>query len=1065
MKMISSLNVCSLNSRVIKSVALALIVSVTGITTPASAGEVRTTTVTDAAGTVQTYIFEENLGVHRLLSERHQDGQLKTREYDANNNVTARVDELGRRQESVYNSNNQRTRRTEAAGTPQARTTAITYLSNDLDLPTQISRPSVVPGLQAVTAIAYDTRHNPISITQSGFTPTGSPATRSTQISYNTLGQVTGLDGPRTDVRDVTTFTYNTCTAGGGCGQLATSTNALGQTTTYNSYDANGHLLQSTDANGTVTTNTYDARGRLMSQTETSASGTARTNTYAYDMVGQLIRATDPVGLILSYVYDAAHDLRSVTDSLGNKVSYGYDIKGNRTRTNINDPDGTLVRTVQTVYDLRNRVSQINNAGSLTDQVRNAVGQLITETDPNRNPNTTHQYDALDRLTQTLDALGNPTGYTYDDQDNLTQAAAPNGATTTYTYDDLGNQLTEISPDRGTLTYTHDAAGNVLSLTDARGITRSYQYDALNRLTGISYTDSSEDIAYLYDGCSNGAGRLCQVTDQGGTTNYSYDGFGNITTETSTREGVSYTTAYTYDVANRIIGMTYPDGRLVTYQRNVLGQITAMDSQLNGSSQNVVTGRAYRADGLLTTQTLGNGLVETRSYDTQGKLIKQIIGNHETRNYNHDANGNILTITAPTHAPAYNYDALDRLTKETLNTILTDYTYDPSGNRLTKIKATPAKKRRTLYSYATGSNQLIQVGRKPVTFDAGGNTLSDRNGRRRFEYNQTGRLSRFYKKGTLKAEYTYNSQNQRTRKVLYVGSRVKTITYHYDLSGNLIAEYRNGKPQIDYLWADSMPVMRDRIRQKKNGAVIVKNRIYLTTDHLNTPRIGTDEGNTMVWRWDSNAFGKGRVDRDPDGDGIRRDVRLRFPGQIVDRESGLYYNWNRYYDPGTGRYITSDPIGLNGGLNTFGYVGGNPLGIFDQDGLTGIFGHSVLINETRRGTNPNRISRRDAIAISGYTNRVIVTGAVVAISSPLIIVTGEGIIGIGGIAKEGVKVCSKKIAENKDAIRKAACAAGFVAACTQGKLPDLDKIRKDLEMLDRVRRSTQIRQQTTHLPK
>jgi YD repeat-containing protein len=149
------------------------------------------------------------------------------------------------------------------------------------------------------------------------------------------------------------------------------------------------------DANGTVTTNTYDTRGRLTSQTVSPSSGTARTTSYVYDGVGQLINVTDPVGLTLTYVYDAAQDLRSVTDSLGNKVSYGYDVKGNRTSTNINDPDGTLVRTVQTVFDLRNRVSQINSAGSITDQLRNAVGQLTTETDPNRNPNTTHQYDSL----------------------------------------------------------------------------------------------------------------------------------------------------------------------------------------------------------------------------------------------------------------------------------------------------------------------------------------------------------------------------------------------------------------------------------------------------------------------------------------------------------------------------------------------------------------------------------------------------------------------------------------------------------------------------------------------
>lgn len=108
---------------------------------------------------------------------------------------------------------------------------------------------------------------------------------------------------------------------------------------------------------------------------------------------------------------------------------------------------------------------------------------------------------------------------------------------------------------------------------------------------------------------------------------------------------------------------------------------------------------------------------------------------------------------------------------------------------------------------------------------------------------------------------------------------------------------------------------------------------YLYADHLNTPRVATDSTNKVVWRWDSDAFGTSTANEDPDGDGVKFTYNPRFPGQYFDKETGLHYNYFRDYEPGTGRYVQSDPIGLAGGLNTYGYVGGNPLSFTDPAGL------------------------------------------------------------------------------------------------------------------------------------
>ncbi len=97
---------------------------------------------------------------------------------------------------------------------------------------------------------------------------------------------------------------------------------------------------------------------------------------------------------------------------------------------------------------------------------------------------------------------------------------------------------------------------------------------------------------------------------------------------------------------------------------------------------------------------------------------------------------------------------------------------------------------------------------------------------------------------------------------------------------------------------------------------------YLTGDQIGSPRLGTNQSQDIVWRWDSDAFGSVEPATDPDGDGAHINVENRFAGQYADGGSGLRYNWHRYYDAGKGRYVSSDPIGLAVGVNSYGYGGG-----------------------------------------------------------------------------------------------------------------------------------------------
>ena len=118
------------------------------------------------------------------------------------------------------------------------------------------------------------------------------------------------------------------------------------------------------------------------------------------------------------------------------------------------------------------------------------------------------------------------------------------------------------------------------------------------------------------------------------------------------------------------------------------------------------------------------------------------------------------------------------------------------------------------------------------------------------------------------------------------------------------------------------------------GATVTSEAVYWHhNDHLGTPQALTDINGTKVWEMSQTPFGIATVNEDPDGDGLTVTNNFRFPGQYFDAETGLNYNYFRTFDPALGRYTQSDPIGLDGGMNTFGYVLGDPVNLVDIGGL------------------------------------------------------------------------------------------------------------------------------------
>ena len=282
---------------------------------------------------------------------------------------------------------------------------------------------------------------------------------------------------------------------------------------------------------------------------------------------------------------------------------------------------------------------------------------------------------------------------------------------------------------------------------------------------------------------------------------------------------------------------------------------------------------------------------------------------------------NITAIGSNESNQTFNYDVLSRLVnfrnKTTAN--YQNFSYDENGNRLTQNQETN-KTRRFTYSENTNTltgikyyhrvdeNTTNVIKELVYSYDVMGNLVLDE--KHNYRYDARNRLVAIDQNVT----YNYNNNNRRVSKT------VNGATTYFIYEGHmLLGEYdTNGNVLNEYIYLGSTPI-----------AMTTATKTYkVYADHLNTPRRVADEANNIVWKWESTPFGETK----PTG---TLKFNLRFTGQYFDKETDTHYNINRDYNPITGRYIQSDPIGLDGGLSTFAYVNGNPVMFVDLEGLFG----------------------------------------------------------------------------------------------------------------------------------
>jgi len=787
---------------------------------------------------------------------------------------------------------------------------------------------------------------------------TGTADERASTFIYDEFGQLLNA----TVIGDENTAPASSIFSYDNNGNIESITDPEGNTIHFLEHDNMGNMLRMEDPRGSIWFFEYDAMGRLTSQTDPQSNivqyeydgannRTAIVNAYLkrhdfeYDDHNNLIKEIDPYSNFSTYEYNTDNLLSRSVDKEGRSSRTEYDNEGRVIRRvdgagnvityQYDETDQTFATSEKPVliefptysrrlyYDRMQRV--IREVDILDDSTTysksyeyDEAGNLISQTDAENNT-TLFEYDSLNRLIKITDAKGGVTGRSFDDRGNLIEIIDPNNGLTRYEYD--GNdRLTKIVRPMGEETvFDYDAGGNRTSVLDTKGQKIEYIYDELGQMVRADYftaddhANAVKNVDFEYDKL----GSLIGYEDGVTSAVYEYDDLQRKISETVDYGSFSLSYLYTYYANGLKKSFTGPDGITYnfTYDENnrlrgidipAIGPVTYNTYHWNSLSKFTLPGRSsteYDYDPLMRLKS-----IHARD-PAQNTLVQ--------RSHTYSPVGNILEKNTEHGNYLYQYDELYRLTNAANPTLEDEaYSYDQLNNRLTAQGVNG----QWIYNL---NNQLLSYGDVSFAYDANGNMTqrADGSSTKNSIYNVEDRLARVEDgNSNLIAEYYYDPFGRRLWKEAggvrtYFLYSDEGLVGEYDATGNELKTYGYTP---DSLWSTN-PLF-----QKISG-----NYYFYQNDHLGTPQKIADISGRVVWSAQYHSFGN------PTGTyhtQINPDFNhLGFPGQYYDAETGLYYNWNRYYDPTTGRYISVDP--LRQGLNHYVYSFGNPIGYIDPEGL------------------------------------------------------------------------------------------------------------------------------------
>ncbi|MCP3955658.1 MAG: RHS repeat protein [Desulfobacterales bacterium] len=859
--------------------------------------------------TVKEFDRNEN-----LLQVAYPDGSQISHEYHPKfNRKTRSVDENGIITEYAYDKKGRLIKRVEAAGRSEQRTTEYGWDEEGnriLEKRLGDSRTA-----EAVTKMAYDKFGNMTAITDA--------EGNTTRFTHDYRGNVITRIDP-TGARWMHTYDLS--------GNRIKTIDPLGQVTEFR-YDALGNRIAVTDPAGSRTCFTYDDNRRMTEKLD-PLGGITR---FEYNADGKVTRQVDPEGKQTRTEYDSAGRLAATIDGASNKITmeYANDSPGDCKSCGTGNSDGPQrihypTFTREFVYDLRGRkIAQKDIAEGRELRVSrfryDAVGNLIEKIDPMGNT-TWYAYDGLKRLIKTTDAMGGEIRYVYDQRDNLIALADAMGNTTRFEYDRNNKMVKETRPMGQATVYKYDAVGNLSEKIDPRGVQTVYEYDLASRMVRTAYFPTPEaeqpvkTVTFAYDRLGN----MTAYDDDTSSAKYEYDLLNRKTTETVNYGKFALT--YRYEYYKNSLKKKYisPDKKAYGYTYDEANRLRSVS--IPGQGDMTWGAHNWNQPGQIT---MPGGTVRTVKYDPLMR-IKAILAKTDKNDtildyrYTYDRADNITHKTTEHGEYKYTYDDLYQLTGA-INPKSDDesFVYDKVGNRLEDDKT----EGRWEYN---GNNELLRSGQSVFKYDAAGNTTEKSTTEKtvRYSYNPENRLIKIDNSAdNTVARYYYDPFGRRLYKEVD-GQR----TYFLYTDEGLSGEYnQKGKAIKSYGYKPGSTWTTDPLFMK-----IGRQCHYYHNDHIGTPQRLTNKKGNIEWSAIYDAYGKTCILKDS-----KVSNSLRFPGQHLSTESGLHYNYHRYYDPLTGIYIKADPIGLASKGSTYSYADNNPANKIDPNGLYSEFGFSL----------------------------------------------------------------------------------------------------------------------------